>query len=65
MNITLHEPAKTVALILGAIPHLVRLLGSDDINIQASAAAVLENITVEMALWLQSKRTQSHPLSNF
>jgi len=47
MNITLHEPAKTAAVILGAIPNLVRLLGSDDINIQASAAAVLENITVQ------------------
>lgn len=46
MNLTLHGDASTAAITSGIIPNLVRLLTSDDTQTQASAAAVLENITL-------------------
>jgi hypothetical protein len=46
MNHTLHGPVRDAVITSEGIPNLVRLLSSNNTNIQASAATVLENITV-------------------
>lgn len=46
MKITLLGPAENSAPILEAVPQFVQLLDSQDTSIQASAAAMLQNITL-------------------